>query len=63
MWSTKDESCVEMALEFYGPVKDGFAKDIDNWAVAMVLHDSILKVRSASRRRPLPWAPYVHLGA
>ena len=28
MWSTEDESCVEMAREFYGRVKDSFAKDI-----------------------------------
>lgn len=30
MWSTEDESCVEMAREFYGRVKDGFAKKISS---------------------------------
>jgi hypothetical protein len=32
-------------------------------AIAAALHDSVMEVRSTSRRTPLHWAPYIHLSA
>jgi CHAT domain-containing protein len=63
VWTTDDEICVKMAREFYGRLKNGYTEDTSNKAVAAAVHDSIMEIRSAWRRYPLLWAPYVHLGA
>jgi tetratricopeptide (TPR) repeat protein len=58
-----DEICVKMARGFYGRLKDDYAVGRSNRAIAVAVHDSILEIRSMSRKTPLSWAPYVHLGA
>jgi len=63
MWSTDDEVCVEMAGKVYKRLKDGYAVQANNGAVAAAVHDSIMEIRAVRRRYPLLWAPYVHLGA
>ena len=63
MWSTDDEVCVEMAGKVYERLKDGYAVQANNGAVAAAVHDSIMEIRAVWRRYPLLWAPYVHLGA
>jgi len=63
MWSTDDEVCVEMAGKVYERLKDGYAVQANNGAVAAAVHDSIMEIRAVWRRYPLLWAPYIHLGA
>jgi len=63
MWSTDDKVCVEMTGKFYKQLKDGYAVQANNGAVAAAVHDSIMEIRATWRRYPLLWAPYVHLGA
>jgi hypothetical protein len=63
MWATDDEVCVKMAREFYGRLKNGYTENTNNKAVAAAVHESIMEIRSVSRRYPLLWAPYVHQGA
>jgi tetratricopeptide (TPR) repeat protein len=63
MGPSDDEICLKMARGFYGRLKDDYAAGRSNRAIAVAVHDSILEIRSMSRKTPLRWAPYVHLGA
>jgi len=50
MWSTDVEVCVEMAGKAYERLKDGYAVQANNGAVAAAVHDSIMEIRAVWRR-------------
>jgi tetratricopeptide (TPR) repeat protein len=63
MWQTDDDACEKMARGFYEQLKHIIEGDVNNRAVAVAAHQSIMEMRSKWMRFPLLWAPYVHFGA
>jgi hypothetical protein len=61
--ASDDRICVKVAKGFYERLKADCSLQKSDKAIAAALHDSVMEVRSTSRRMPLHWAPYIHLGA
>jgi tetratricopeptide (TPR) repeat protein len=63
MWNSDDKCCAFVAEEFYRLLVEGRDGGQGHRLVAVALHQAVLALRNKYPRRPLDWAPYIHLGA
>ncbi len=66
LWPSDDEVCQEVAKSFYAELSQGGIAAFENdRAIALALHNAVLKIRESSKyaKQPLLWAQYVHYGA
>ncbi|GAA0402281.1 CHAT domain-containing protein [Acrocarpospora corrugata] len=59
LWPVGDLASLELSEPMYTVLADG---GFDASRAAHALHEAVLQLRAAHRKRPFIWAPYVHFG-
>lgn len=63
LWQTRDQCCKEVANDFYRALLGTDARDDGPLLVAEALHAAVEKLRVQNLKKPLAWAPFIHIGA
>jgi ankyrin repeat protein len=62
LWEVDDETAANIASRFYGKIKEGGGKYLDEGIIARALHDAVKAQRDVGPGDPLAWAAHVHFG-